>query len=239
MKYYFQIRVVSIKSIIRMKYLLFLLVVMTHNSISAQAFELFGGLSKNKFYDIQGHWPNDTGKYTSKNGQYIGVALHQIRLDDLDFGITISYEKYGGDLWATVGGRGGGRTVNAMVDKSILSLGLFPFNKHLFKKIKFSLGIVISKLIRESFSGRDKFSLLSSSMFDTDESLNQKYNSYSTSTLIGLRGALSYDFKFSEGIILSPHYTYYIGLFEEFIDFPRAVKSMRHQIGLGIKQNLN
>ncbi len=228
------------KSIIEMKYFYLLIVIFCYFSIDAQSFELFGGISKNKFYDIEENWTYSTGRYTSGNNQYIGIGLHHIRVSDIDFGITISYEKYGGNLWAETGGRGGGTITTASIDKSILTMGVLPFNKYIYRKLKLSIGINFSSLIRESFSGTERLSSTpTSSPIIASEELNKKYRSFSTSFLIGFRGALSYDFKISDNIYISPHYAYNIGLFEEFKNFPRATKSMRHQLGIGLKRVLD
>jgi len=221
-----------------MKVLSLLILIFFSKTVFSQSFEFFGGISKNKFYDIQDNRPFDTGKYNSGINSYFGIGLHQIEIEDIEFGITISYEKFGGDLWATSGGRGGGRTVTAKVDKSIVSIGIFPFSKKIYNQLQISIGLIYSALLRESFSGTDNSTVLLAPSLNTFEKLEVKYKNYGTNSVVGFKSTLSYDFKIFENVSLSPHYSFYIGLFEEFKDFPRATKSMRHFFGIGLKSAL-
>ena len=67
--------------------------------------------------------------------------------------------------------------------------------------------------------------------------LDDKYNKYSSLTYFGLQGRIAYDFNLSKSIVISPQYLYYFGISDEFIEFPKETKSIRHYFCVGIKKD--
>lgn len=222
-----------------MKYIYIFILILFNFSIYSQSLELFGGMTLNKFYDTDDTRPRHNGTYSSGSDIFIGLGFHQVDMSDAKLGFTLTYEKYGGDLRGFSGGMGGGLTVDAKITKSILSFGIFPLDKKVFKEFNINEGFIFSKLIKETYNGSYKISITSNSSLSTNEELRDKYKSFSTSSQIGLKAGLSYDIYISDKVFLKPQYSFYFGLSKEIKEFPRTVKSMRHFLGVGIKRKLN
>ena len=68
--------------------------------------------------------------------------------------------------------------------------------------------------------------------------LQEKYDRFSASTYVGIQGRFAYDIKASKSTWISLQYLYYIGLSNEFIEFPTETKAMRHYFCIGIKKKI-
>lgn len=137
---------------------------------------------------------------------------------------------------ASDGGLGGGYGINAEIHKSVLSLGIFPFNFKILKRIDFNLGVEVSGLLNETYKGTSGGWQMGQP--SSNDELNEKYDRISSRMYIGLRGRLAYDIKIAEGWAISPQYSYYLGLSKEFIGFPEVTRSMRHYFCIGIQRSL-
>jgi len=221
-----------------MKYLYIFFLISINFSAYSQSVELFSGMTLNKYYDTNATRINDTKTYSFGSGVFIGLGIDQIEVSDLKFGVTINYERFSGDLMAFTGGNGGGRSVNAEITKSNLSIGFYPFDKKVFELINIRVGILYSKLLKDDFSGYIKTTVQFNSLLSTYEDLNESYQNYGTSSNLGFSVGLYRDIPLANNVFLSPQYLFYLGLSNEVRDFPRAAKSMRHYFGLGIKKKL-
>jgi len=204
--------------------------------MKAQTLEVNGGISKNVFYDTyegSGHYNTD---HSSEFGHEVRIEISEIPINQTPFGFTIGYSKYGGNLEASDGALGGGYRTVADVKKQVISWGVFPLNSKLFGLVHFSLGVEVSHLIVEEFSGIRTGWRINAQPIITD--IRQEYESYSANVFLGLRGRLSYQINLSNNVSLAPQYQYYIGLTREFQEFPNRTKSMRHFLGIGIRLNL-
>ncbi|NJK87216.1 MAG: hypothetical protein HC906_15785 [Bacteroidales bacterium] len=88
-----------------------------------------------------------------KNGCTFRIGIENVKVDWLTMRFILSYDKYSGKLHANHSGLGGGSTTTALFDKSVLSLGIFPINFQLIKKIDINIGFELAGLFSESFSG--------------------------------------------------------------------------------------
>lgn len=68
--------------------------------------------------------------------------------------------------------------------------------------------------------------------------LNEKYNSFSSLNYFGFRGRIAYDLNISDKYIVSPQYSFYYGLSEEFDEFPEFPNSIRHFFGIGVHKKV-
>jgi len=218
-----------------MKLIISILIVISCLPVFGQNIELFGGLNTNNFYDREneGHYQSS---YNSGSGYSFGLAIDSIRADWMTLRLSLKFDKYSGNLTASDGGLGGGYTTTAEIDKSLISLGVFPLNFRIFKRIDLNIGFEISKQISESYKGISNGWLMGEPNWSYD--LQERYNKYSNSINFGLSARLAYNLQINESITISPQYTFYFGLTKEFIEFPEATKSIRHFIGIGIKKRL-
>ena len=219
-----------------MRNLTLTLILFTSLSAFSQNIEINGGLNKNNFFDFQQNEGHFSSSYNSDYGYAIRIGIENIKVDWLTLRFTLGFDKYGGELTASDGGLGGGYTTDAKVDKSVISLGMFPLNLKIIDRIDLNFGFEFSGLISENFSGISSGWLMGEPDWSYD--LNDKYERFSSKTYFGLRGRIAYDFNISDKLAISPQYSYYFGLSNEFDEFPEATKSMRHYFSIGIQRKI-
>lgn len=201
-----------------------------------QKMEFFGGINSNTFYDWNKETPHYSSTYKSGTGYSFGFGLDSVKAEWLTLSFTLTFENYGGELEAKNGGLGGSYTTTAKINKSLITLGVYPINFHVVKKLHISIGGEMSRLISESFSGTRSGSISGQSSWSDD--LKDKYDEFSTLSYWGIKSRLIYDFVISKSLVITPQYSFYFGLSNEFIKFPKETKSMRHFLGLGLKKVL-
>jgi len=219
-----------------MKLIISILIAISCLPVFGQNIELFGGLNTNNFHDYKENEGHYQSSYHSGSGYSFGLAIDSLKVDWMTLRLTLKFDKYSGDLTASDGGLAGSSTTTAEINKSLISLGVFPLNFRIFKRIDLNIGFEISKLISESYKGSSNGWNMGEPNWSYD--LQEKYNKYSSSINFGLSTRLAYNLQINESIIISPQYTFYFGLSNEFIEFPEATKSIRHFIGIGIKKKL-
>lgn len=106
--------------------------------------EIYGGNSINAFHDYmsdEGHFQSyyDAGL----SGYSAGIAIDNVQVDWLKMRFIFQFDKYDGKLVVTDGGLGGSYTTNASINKSVLSLGMFPINLKILSKLDFNLGFEV------------------------------------------------------------------------------------------------
>lgn len=220
-----------------MKKLILSFLLLFELSASAQNIELIAGINQNEFFDFnkdEGHFKSS---YKADRGYTLRIGIEEVKVDWLIMRFTLSYDKYGGELTASDGGLGGRYTTSARVNKSIISLGLFPVNIRIIDRIDLNFGLEFSGLVDENFEGIRSGWMMGSAYWS--EELNDSYKDFSAKTYFGLRGRIAYDLKLTERLMISPQISTYFGLSREFDEFPEATKSMRHSISLGIQKNFN
>lgn len=223
-----------------MTYKLIIIFLLTSSltTFGQKSIELLGGYCKNNFHD----YLKDEGHYQSSyepgnNGYSVGIGLENIKVDWLTMRFTLRYDKYDGKILASDGGLGGGYTTNASIDKSLLTLGLFPVNLKFFKSIDINIGLEISRLIRENVLGTASGWQMGQPNWSED--LNDRYDRYNNNLHIGLKTRIAYDIKMGNDLFLSPQYQIYYGISNEFEEFPESTKSIRHYFCIGIEKKIN
>lgn len=205
-------------------------------SISAQKFQFSSGVNLNNFFELQyDDRPYNASDYSSKYGGYFALGFEYMMYDTFPVYLTISYEYLGGKANVRSGGLGGGTAVNVETNKSVVSLGITPFKQKIYKQLNLKIGFVFSVLLKESFSGTKT---VAAGNIPINMNLKEVSNSFNSKYYFGIQGAISYDISINNNLILVPHYNYYIGFSDEFKDFPRRTKAMRHSLGIGIMMDL-
>jgi len=202
----------------------------------SQNIEIIGGLNKNNFFDFKKELGHYISSYNSDYGYTIQVGIENIKVDGLKLRFTLGYDRYSGELTVSDGGIGGGYTIDAKISKSVISLGVFPLNFKIIKHIDLNFGLELSGLIKENLSGTISGWVLGQPNWGYD--LNENYNRLSSMAYFGLRGRIAYDFNISDKLAISPQYSYYLGLSDEFHEYAKATKSMRHYFCIGIQRKI-
>jgi len=219
-----------------MKKILTGLIILCSLTAYSQNIELIGGLNKNNFFDFQQNEGHFSSSYQPDYGYTIRLGVENITFDCLTLRFTLGFDKYEGELTASDGGLGGRYTTDAKIDKSVISLGVFPLNFKIVDRIDLNFGFELSGLIRENYSGTSSGWLMGNPDWSYD--LNDKYDKFNSKTYFGLRGRIAYDFNISDKLAISPQYSYYFGLVKEFDEFPEETKSMRHYFCIGLQRKL-
>lgn len=202
----------------------------------SQNIEIIGGLNTNNFFDYQQNENHYSSSYSSDYGYAIRIGVDNIKVDWMNLMFSLSYDKYGGELEASDGGLGGGYTANVKIEKSVISLGVFPLNFKILDRIDLNFGFELSRLINENFSGTSNGWLMGQDDWEYD--LNDKYDRYSSKSYFGLRGRIAYEFNISDKLAILPQYSYYFGLTNEFDEFPEATKSKRSYFCIGLQRKI-
>ncbi|MEX2379794.1 MAG: hypothetical protein WD530_03565 [Vicingaceae bacterium] len=204
-----------------------------NTSLFAQNLEVIAGLNQNQFFDDnrdEGHY---NSSYQSDRGFAVRIGIEDIKVDWLKLRFTMGFEQYGGEIDVSDGGQAGDYQTTAEIDKSVLSLGLFPLNFKIWERIDLNFGLGFSALLNESYRGTRSGSIWGGNSWR--ENLEERYDNYSNNTHWGLLGRLAYDFEIDDRYSISPQYSYYLGLSDEFSEFPEDTKSMRHYFSLGFQ----
>ena len=222
-----------------MRQIIIAFILLVNNYCFSQDIELIGGVNKNNFYDFRRNEGHYNSSYISDFGYTFRIGVENVKLkkiDNLNLRFTLSYDKYGGGIKVSDGGNGGGYSTTANINKSIISLGIFPLNFKVKNKIDLNFGIEFSRLMIDGFEGEYNYWLMNwGSSYDN---LNEKYNRFNARNYFGIRGRIAYDFNITENLILSPQYSYYLGLGSEFEEFPRTTSSIRQYLSLGIQMKI-
>jgi len=164
----------------------------------------------------------------------LGIGIEEIQIFKSSIAFRLIYEKYNGDLTASDGALGGGKSTEVNFEKSILSLSIVPITLNIWQdKFDLSLGFEFSKLIRESFDGtRSSWTIGQPSV---TKNIKEDYESYNSNLSFGIRNRLAYNIRLSDTFTIKPQYSVYFGITGEFKEFPQSTRSIRHSLGLGIE----
>lgn len=208
--------------------------VISSPTVQAQQIDFFGGVNRNDLYD-GGDDLHYRSVLVNKWGYTVGVGIDS--LFKIPMEIILQYDWYGVEVTASNGGLGSGYTVEASVRKSIISLVVIPIRIRPSPKLGIGLGFGYSHLINENYKGiRSDWSLIMP--LDTTD-LNEAYTEFSEKWNFGFLARTVYSIPLSGSISLTPHFSWYVGLQNEFKWFPTTIKSMRFYLGIGIKKDFN
>lgn len=216
------------------KTILFLFILFIHTSLPGQNLFFFAGLNGTVLHDYnyaQGHY---NSSYQSGLGYSLGVGVDSIDWFWWNIPFALKFERYGAQLLAGDGGLGGGYWVDARVDKSMLTLGIYPLNFRINPNFKLSIGTEMSYLLAEQLQGKYGSWILGQTPLEN--TLVEKYPRYSRKTYLGLGANLRYDWSISPSLVVVPYWTYYFGLSNEFREFPNITKAMRLTLGLALRK---
>lgn len=214
-----------------------LAIILQLNNLHAQDIQGYVGGNHNRFYDLVGDRGHYMSSYNPAYGYSIGARIDNIQFNSLKLGFSLQFDQYIGDLRVSDGGLGGGHTTDMSINKSIISLGIFPLNIRIVKVIDVNFGLVASALINESFKGQ--YSGWISGGYPWSNDLDDTNGNYSKKIYAGLQGRIAYNIKLSSKISIVPQYLYCLGLTNELKYYTGDTKSRRHHLMIGITKKLN
>lgn len=219
-----------------MRVLFILLICISSLTLYSQSIEVFGGANRNIFYG-QKHknYSYFTANYQTGDGFTAGIGIDSLHINRFRMRFALQFDQYNGSFNAeSNSGKAVYQRAMGEIVKSVVSLGFFPLNFTIKKKLDLNFGAEVSSLLNENISGTGFYeSLVEGEPVTYD--LSYYYDRYSSRANYGLKGRIAYQLALSR-ILLIPQYSFYYGLSSEFKEFPQATKSMRHSFCIGIKR---
>ena len=219
-----------------MKYLYLIIILPFSINIYCQNIELSNGLIRSTFYSSYYDDNYSTANFSSEWGYSFKLGIDGLKIDWMNLSLTIGYDNYSTKVEAISWGMMYESTVNLNIDKSLISVGVYPINISLLQRIKLNIGVEISRLINESFTGDGSLWIYDS---DIDKyNLIEKYNQISSKNHCGLISRLGYEFSISEKYSITPQYNFYLGLTDEFKYAIGNSRTVRHIFSFSINRDI-
>lgn len=194
----------------------------------SQHFEVFGGPMLNNYHDF-----NYLGESESGYGVITGIGFEKIKLFKANMMFALTFEHYKGSVDYENTSKYYGYIYKGDVSKSVLSLGIYPFNPTLTKRLVLNFGMEGSFLLDDFYTG-STYEYQVNGPWGGGTSTTDAPNHISSFYTLGLKGRAAYDFLVLKNKSVSVQYGFYYGLTNEFAPFPTDVLSMRHSLCLGI-----
>lgn len=202
--------------------------------LEGQYAEFFTGGNVNRFYIS-----NDSENYSSiaALGYSVGFAIGGLKPFYFPIRIGVHYDKYSGAVSVAYRGGGGSASSNVNTVKSTISFALYPIDITVYDKVRVSLGAKYSLLVNESFTGSEQGWSMPNNSWSFN--LQDKYKRFNSKNTTGLILRTSYEIELNKSISISPQYSAYLGVSEEFKGLFASTKSLRNFVGVGIVKKFN
>lgn len=220
-----------------MKHLVIILcsIVLINEGISGQRIGLYSGNSYNK---IKISDSNDRASINSTPswGMRAGISFDNVS-SNKKFRLkgTIGIENLEGEMYYSAYYLPAHFITDVKVKKWLASCAIYPVNFSFYKRFEVNMGIEYSLMLNEKFSGRMEGHFGPDSW---DFDIRDRYDQYGSTSTIGLRGIIAYNFTIFRTLNICPEYSYYIGLSSDFRHFNAKNKSMKNFFGVSLKKQL-
>ena len=219
-----------------MKRILILLFVLNGWQSFSQNVEVNTGMNHNSFFCL-----HSSDLYNSDfrpdYGYQIGIGINEFRPDTVfNFRFTFNFINYGGGFNVSTASPSSGDGVYGSVNKSVLSLGFYPFNFKVAKRVDFNLGVELSSLVWNNTTGTAYSWAMTSSNVQT---IDEKYKHFNSSLNLGISARVAYPIRINSYYSICPQVGCYVGFLPgEFSDVAARVKSFRQYFSIGIQRKL-
>jgi len=220
------------------RFLILLIALFAIADLKGQDLLVFGGLNNNRFCDYKRDNSQFSTFYSSLKGTNFGIGLDNVKIANHSFLLTLRASDYNGYVYTTARQTDAVTTTGIELNKSIIGLGIYPFNfKILDNHLDFSFGVESNVLLKTNLKGyRNTISTIDQPTINTiiDNSAKSMVNQFG----MGLSGRLAYRLKIKNDLYLVPQYTFYCGLTNELKNIEANTKSYRHLIEIGLMKNI-
>ncbi len=220
------------------RFLVLLMALGAISGLKAQDLLVFGGLNNNRFCDYKRDNNQFSTFYSSLKGTNFGIGLDNVKIAKHNFLFTLRASAYNGYVYTTTRQVEAVTTTGIELNKSIIGLGIYPFNfKILDNHLDFSFGVESNVLLKTNLKGyRTTVSTIDKPTINTiiDNSSKGMVNQFG----MCLSGRLAYRLKIKNDLYLVPQYTFYCGLTNELKNIEANTKSYRHLIEIGLMKNI-
>lgn len=202
----------------------------------AQSIEFAAGMNQNRLYEIPFPFgvPNDKKSFTPQNGYAMYLALNSVLFGENKVRFSVGFERFDGRSKVVFqDGVGGKTTTYIHSQKGQITFGFLPLDLTIAKRIQVDFGLTVSSLLHEE-SEILKIVRLSGKPTYIWHTQDQE----DTKLFAGLKLRVAYLLHITERLSLTPQYGLHIGLSNEFVTSPEALKSLRHVFLVGLQWNL-
>ena len=206
----------------------------TINSISAQQFEIFGGINSNHFHDgLSNDDLEYTSAYKSGKGYTVGFSFDNPNMNGYASRITLSYSKVRGSLetgFTDVNITDTSSFTDVDIETNKINLAVYPFT-FIIQRIYFSFGLQANLLISNSSKGEyGNISVDGPTLRDiVDNDTFHKEFGY------GLAMRAHYNIMLNNGLSIVPQYNLYYGIGEEYSTVEsEKIKVWQQMLAIGI-----
>ncbi|MDI1232688.1 MAG: hypothetical protein PSX81_00245 [bacterium] len=223
-----------------MKVRLLVLIIMLGNvvGLTGQSLMLFGGLNNNRFFDYKKDNANFSTFYSGLKGSNFGIGLDNVKIANHSFLFTLRSSSYNGYVYTTARKPEEITTTGIEINKSILGLGIYPFNfKIKDNHLTFSLGVETNFLLNAQMKGY-KNTVFSADKPDVNTRIDNSSRNMLNKFGMGLSGRLAYRIAIKKDWWIMPQYAFYCGLTNELKNVGANTKTYRHLIEIGLVRNL-
>jgi hypothetical protein len=208
------------------------LLLFVFSSLTSQNLEFFGGMNRNRYYDLEKEDPHRRSEYFPDYGYSLGICVSGIETNILPVKFSLVFDHFNGGFNIRTGGLGSSSSTEAEVKKSTLGLAFYPVNLTFWKHLQFSLGGLLSFRIAEKTSGEKHSWTMGSAPVTI--SLDDYPENIHRSIVFGLSGSLSYDIAIHEKWFVSPQLKMYLGLSKEFWHIEMGIHSFRPEFDIAV-----
>lgn len=200
----------------------------------AQSLEFNGNYTYNSFYHSRNIYTgSDIASGSAGPGFNLNVGIKDVKTKLLNFRFNLNYDYYKGDFYSSSGSLAGRSITTAKGYKSTFTLGIFPVNFKILKKIDVSTGIEVGRLVSENYTGHSHGSYLGQKPTYS----NLKDERVSSLIYLGGKIRIGYNIKLNDQLTISPHYAFYKGWGGE-IRYGGRLLSIRSYFGIGLEKKL-
>lgn len=220
-----------------MKYHVLIFFFLSMQFLQGQTLEFGAGVSKADFS------VDDNPRFNNYSNSNLGSDVF-FGISDVKFGLkvlsgvtgrfTIGLSNSGGKFRSSSGGNAGRSTFSAETSKRTITVGVYPANFHLYKRLKLNIGLLYSRLLDSTVTGgisnTGAAAIYSAGRdFDNNENILTK-------SQVGLSLRLAYILKITNTVELLPQYMYFIGAKSEFNGYGDGISVQKHFLGIALQK---
>jgi hypothetical protein len=163
------------------------------------------------------------------------VRLGLKELEGVNFRFTCGVDRSTGVFFYRSGGLGGGSITNAKTQKTVITIGVYPFNFKFFKHLELNIGVKYLRTFSSNASGSSSdFGLAGNDVRDIGDVEGGVFSK----NQIGATGRVACQIKLTDNLSLTPQYSYYISLSKEFRRYISTTSIQNHFLGIGIQKGI-
>jgi hypothetical protein len=202
------------------------------STLNGQNIEIAGGFCKNNFFDLNDkNDPHYNSSYISGSGFSAALSISHILFDSIPLKYSLRYYNFTGSIYTSASSLGSSGSTSVYGKFSRLNFDLFLLNFKIVNVIHLNFGISFNYLLKDRFSGFQKYYAMNGIYKKT---LINENSGLASKLCVGPVGRVAYEIALSKKYYLLPQYEFYYGLSLEFLNYEANTKSYRQFIEIAL-----